>query len=173
MKDLVKLLLVGSMIPLLSGCGSISDAIDDAIGSILKFNDTDYAIPDNDDVTGVTSAIDITTSGIASLSKVRVTVKITHPQSGDLKIVLESPLGTEVILSENNGDAGDDVNVLFYDDADKHITDGDVPLEHRYIPQELLENFNGESPVGVWKLHVYDTQASNTGTLTYWGLYFE
>ena len=169
MKRVIYIATIGVAAFFLSGCGGITEALH----SILKFSNTEYAIPDNDAETGATSHIDITTSGIVSLSKVRVKVKVTHPRSGDLKIVLESPAGTLITLSENNGGSGDDIDILFDDDADTAVTSGDIPLGNKYIPEMLLSNLNTENPVGVWRLHVYDTHAGDTGTLTYWGLYFD
>jgi len=173
MKKIVRMFFIGSVMVFVNGCGSIADGIEDAMHSILKFNDTHYSIPDNDSVVGATSEIDITTSGIAALANVRVSVEVIHPRSGDLKIVLESPHHTQVLLSENRGGDGENIDILFDDDADRTIDSGDVPLGDKYVPEELLSHFDGENPVGVWKLHVYDTQAGNTGTLTHWALFFD
>ena len=45
------------------------------------------AIPDND-MTGVSSSIDVAGSGVRQVDFVEVTVTITHPASGDLELVL-------------------------------------------------------------------------------------
>jgi subtilisin-like proprotein convertase family protein len=102
-----------------------------------------------------------------------VTVRITHPNVGDLTITLVAPNGTRVFLSEGNGGAGDNyTNTTFDDEAAVGITAGAAPFSGTYRPEGWLGTFDNANPNGTWRLEVYDGVRKNTGTLVNWSLAF-
>jgi kexin len=106
------------------------------------------AIPDNN-ATGVTSAISIGNSGIRHIEWVDVTFGASsHPYSGDLRIVLTSPSGTEQILAE------------------PHF------CSSRCTPYDGwrfgIAHYLDEPADGVWKISVQDLRAADTGVFQSW-----
>ena len=103
----------------------------------------DAAIPDNNP-TGASSTIDVSTTGTVKSLSVQVT--IDHSYVGDLVVSLSKD-GTTTKLYEGNGEGGSGLDETF-----------DVKA------------FNGKSLAGAWKLTVVDTAEVDTGTLTSWSL---
>jgi subtilisin-like proprotein convertase family protein len=102
-----------------------------------------------------------------TINDVNATISISHNKISEVEIYLKSPTGTILTLSAGNGGSGADyANTVFDDAASVNITDGSPPFTGSYIPEELMENLNGENPNGTWSLRVVDTVVGNgTGTL--------
>ncbi len=141
-------------------------------------SDTPIPIPD---LGSITSAI--TVSGIsAPLGQVKVAVYLTHSYDYDLRLTLISPQGTNIVLSSNNGGAGqnygaacdDPTNMtVFADSAPGSIDSASAPFVGTFSPEQPLSSLFGASGSGVngvWKLLVQDQVQFNTGTLQCWGL---
>ncbi len=116
-----------------------------------------------------------------------VETNITHTNSGDLDITLQSPQGTVVTLTSDNGTIYDDVfagtdwndlkNLL--GGALPYMFNDDLATDHQYMdltvamdlaPEESLAAFNGEDPIGVWILTISDDKAGDGGMLNSWKL---
>ncbi|TDU43282.1 putative secreted protein (Por secretion system target) [Gelidibacter sediminis] len=92
------------------------------------------------------------------VTDVEVKVNIQHDWVRDLKLVLVSPEGTSIILTNNNGlpEAKNYTNTVFDQQATDSITNGTAPFTGSYIPEENLSQLNGEMSGGQWKLNVID-----------------
>ena len=113
---------------------------------------------------GATYTSTITMVDDIAVLDVDVTIDIAHTYDWDLVISLQSPAGTEVELTSNNGGSGDDYSVtVFDDDAATSITTGTAPFNGTFQPEELLSAFNGESVQGDWTLKVEDTFQGDGG----------
>ncbi|MBI2379130.1 MAG: M4 family metallopeptidase [Gammaproteobacteria bacterium] len=106
-------------------------------------NTTDVAIPDNN-ATGVTSSIDIASSGTAS--SVSVDVNIVHTYIGDLVVDLLAPNGTVFNLHNRSGGSADN------------------------LVKTYSVNTGGVARTGAWKLRVKDRAAIDTGYINSWKL---
>lgn len=104
----------------------------------------DAVIPDNDSA-GVTSTITIPTN--VSVEHVEVEFNATHPQRGQLRVVLTSPAGTQSVLAEAHSDTGSDYHWTFTSVHDW-----------------------GEQSQGNWTLTVTDLSPGATGTWDSWSL---
>lgn len=107
-------------------------------------------VPDNAP-TGVSSTLTVSGSRIARIEWVDLVFNAaSHPYSGDLRIVLTSPSGTELVL------------------ADTHFCDGRcVPYDGwRFGIAHLLD----EAADGVWKISVQDGAADDVGKVDSWQL---
>ncbi|GAB2762968.1 hypothetical protein GCM10027020_14080 [Nocardioides salsibiostraticola] len=113
---------------------------------------------------------------------------LEHSYNDDVEMTLESPVGTVVTLTTNNGGDNDDVfaGTTWDDDADHgnmvpysttpvaivtdHVfTDG--VTASRLVPEEALSAFANENPNGQWTLTIRDADhVSDTGTLDSWSL---
>ena len=121
-----------------------------ATAPIRRDSSPGLAIPDASS-NGITDEILVGPSG--TLASIAVDVKINHTFIGDLRVTLESPVGTRVRLHDHTGGATDDLDITF--------TRDNVPG---------LAAVQGEQINGSWKLHVADLLGIFTGTLVRWGL---
>lgn len=117
-------------------------------GRTFTSADTPVAVPDNS-TTGITSTVNV--SGATAGRAVRLSLAITHPYRGDLRVVLTSPAGRERVLSDRAGGSFDDL---------------------------VLENVDVSALVtgaanGAWRLRVTDGARSDVGTLNQWSITVE
>jgi len=133
----------------------------------------------------ITSTIDV--SGLTgTIWDVNALTFITHTWNADLQFTIESPSGTIVTLSTNNGSSADDVfNGTVWDDQASpggqvpYVTTAGLVTDNPYVsgvpasplaPEEALSAFIGEIPNGTWTITVVDTSSGDVGTLNAWGL---
>ncbi len=137
------------------------------------------AEPINDMAT-TTSTINV--SGLGTLlCDLNMQSFIAHNSNADLDITLESPAGTVVTIStDNGGTANDNVfnGTVWDDDAGDTNAPGaatdegyaDTVVSTPLVPEEAMGAFIGEDPNGTWILRVADDNATVTGTLASWSL---
>ncbi len=90
------------------------------------------------------------------IETVRVSVDISHSYVEDLELILESPMGTKVVLYKNQAGARNLV--------------GSFPGD--FQTYESLDAFIGEYSRGDWKLYVRDTINLVSGKLNDWSIEF-
>lgn len=146
-------------------------------------NTTPTAIPTGPGV--ITSTI--TVSGVDTyLWDVDLLTNIQHTFAADLDMTLQSPAGTIVTLSTDNGAGNDNVfdGTLWDDDANPagqvpYTTNNGVTTDHAYVnltlasplvPEENLAAFVGEDPNGTWIITISDDLAGDGGNLNQWAL---
>jgi subtilisin-like proprotein convertase family protein len=109
-----------------------------------------------------------------------------HTRPDDLRIVLESPSGTAVVLMANAGGAvpaANDTRIIFRDSAPALGNNGPLVPNNVYGPGSVYGDpdipapapagpyetefaaFTGESISGTWRLWVFDHAAGNTGQI--------
>jgi len=121
--------------------------------------------PDDGDITE--SIITVTNDVI--ISDINVTVNMNHSFAGDLEIKLVGPDNTEVILSNRNGGGGTNyTNTTFDDEAGSSIASGSAPFNGSFTPDGDLNDFNGLTSVGDWKLVITDNADGDGGALLDW-----
>jgi subtilisin-like proprotein convertase family protein len=103
------------------------------------------------------------------ISDVNVTINLNHTWDGDIEIKLVGPDNTEVMLSNLNGGSGDNyTNTIFDSSASTSIASGTPPFTGTFSPDGNLDDYNGLSSVGDWKLVVTDRADGDAGTLLDW-----
>ena len=105
------------------------------------------AIPDNTDTQGTTSTITVPRD--STIDSASVTVNITHPYIGDLKVDLVTPSGTTIVLHNRTGRGTNNISKTY--------------------TTELSDLVNAPAQ-GNWQLRVGDYSNSDTGTLVSWTL---
>jgi subtilisin-like proprotein convertase family protein len=117
--------------------------------------DTPLPIPDGGSVASVINV----PAGELKVGDLNVFVDIAHPGREAVKIVLQSPTGTTVVLKDYFGDIGN-FTPTTYDD------EGSTP------PAEPLSAVDGQDAAGDWTLTVYDIDAVpiDNGVLNSWKL---
>jgi uncharacterized repeat protein (TIGR01451 family) len=104
-----------------------------------------------------------------------VRVSLTHTWDDDLVLLLISPAGTVVTLSNRHGSDNDNyLNTVFDDEAATAIGAGYPaawpPFTGGFKPDSPLSAVRGETINGTWKLKVVDVSEEDTGTVTAFGL---
>jgi subtilisin-like proprotein convertase family protein len=106
---------------------------------------------------------------------------IDHTWDSDLDVFLQSPSGTIVELTTDNGGGGDDygnpnncnLTTRFIMSATNPITGGVAPMIGDYLPEGNLGDFNnGQDPNGTWNLLVCDDLGGDLGTVYFVQLNF-
>jgi len=130
--------------------------------------DTPIDIPDNS-FSGAISVINIVDN--KSISDVNVTVNVPHEWVGDITLRLISPLGTNVLLSANNGGEGlNYTNTIFDNDAELAISSGVAPFTGVFRPQGDLSILIGEESYGEWILKAIDGGPEDLGSIESWSI---
>lgn len=126
------------------------------------------SIPDNG--TAYT-CFPVTVTGIGNLSAsnglTSVCVDIAHTYDSELTFYLQSPDGSKVELSsENGGSSNNYTNTCFSMSAATSITTGTAPFTGSYRPEGNLGYFNnGSTANGTWYLCIIDWTAGDVGTV--------
>ena len=101
-----------------------------------------------------------------TVSDVDIGVIATHSWRGDMRITLESPLGTRVrVVNGSGGDSGDNFDVRLNDSGTQLVNtdpatgnhNTGLPLyDNNFIPDNALSAFSGENSTGTWRLEICD-----------------
>ena len=135
-------------------------------------NATPLSVPTGPGV--VTSTI--TVSGADPyLWDLNLQTSLQHTFSADLDITIQSPAGTTVTLTTDNGAGTDNVfdGTLWDDSANDPATDHlytNMVTASPLSPEEPLAAFIGEDPNGNWVLTITDDLAGDGGSLNSWSL---
>lgn len=115
------------------------------------------------------------------ITDVNIGVALRHTWRADLRIILTSPAGTNVVLMNGNGGDGDNLSDLFDDGASASITAHNAtatdstaavpPYAHAFRPLNPLSAFNGQTSAGTWTLSICDAAGADVGTFTRSDLY--
>jgi subtilisin-like proprotein convertase family protein len=147
------------------------------VGQSLTPAGLPMSIPDN--ATAATSTLAVTDNVV--LTDVNVRVQITHTWVGDLKIEIESPIGTRVTLldrpgvpASTYGCSNDDMNVTFDSASSYNLETHCANTTPWYTgvaaPFASLNTLNGQGTAGTWKLIVTDLAGGDTGAVVDWEL---
>jgi subtilisin-like proprotein convertase family protein len=123
---------------------------------------------------GVTFTTTVAGAG-TYLWDIDLTTFLTHPNCADLDLTLQSPAGTIVTITTDNGGTLDNVfNGTVWND-NVSITCADYVHTNLVAVPTLnaegrLAAFRGEDPNGIWSLKVYDDATANLGNLASWSL---
>jgi subtilisin-like proprotein convertase family protein len=122
----------------------------------------------------IQSEIVVTGLGQAMLENLEVHVDITHTWTGDLRMTLSGPDGTEVLLVNRRGGSGDDFrNTIFRADAQTTISSGRPPFRGTFRPDGNLLALQGKAVQGSWMLEIEDRARQDGGALNRWSLGFD
>jgi subtilisin-like proprotein convertase family protein len=104
-----------------------------------------------------------------TVDDVDVNLTLTHTYDGDLLILFNGPVSSQLSLSSFNGGSGQNyTNTTFDDEASIPITQGTPPYTGSFIPEHSLSNLDGISMNGDWVLRIFDNKPGNQGTLLSW-----
>ena len=139
----------GAAVELAEGWTPVAGAIETFSTATQAVN---LVIPDSN-ATGVSSTINVSGSGIDFIEFIEIQISIVHTYTGDLRIVLTSPGGTESVLAYTRVCSG---------------SCGTINTSWRYSSVRQL----GEAADGMWRLRVIDGASIDVGTFQNWRLHF-
>ena len=163
---------LGSLTVFLDANGN--GTLDSATTGLLSSSDVPKAIPDATTFTGNPSRVtsSLLVSGLTGrVTKVTVSLSVTHTFFSDLALTLISPAGIRVSLFSNVGGAGNGTESFTLDDASvSKIQGASFPFSGSYHPQVNLAGLVGDNPNGTWKLEARDFIGGDVGTINSWGM---
>ena len=107
----------------------------------------------------------------STLEDINVNFELTHTWLADLRVLLTSPDGTNIILLDQPCDDLDDVDVIFDDKGLAQSCSSLPPALSGVIkPQEKLSAFVGETINGNWTLTVEDMFSGDGGSIDSFGV---
>lgn len=116
----------------------------------------------------------VVTGRPGEIEDVDVSLDIDHSADGDLNIVLVSPSGRRIRMTQAIGAFNDNFrNTRFDDEAAQSIALGTAPYTGSFRPLDPLSDLDGESPEGLWALEVSDNRTANIGSLNRWTLHLK
>jgi len=115
-------------------------------------------IPDAS-LAGITSVINVPIVDSGFMLEVTVDIDVTHPDRGELEVLLTSPDGTVVTLHSFSGDGS--ANLI-----------GNWPASLAVDGPGSLDDYLDLSNKGDWTLSVIDPIPGNSGILNSWALHF-
>ncbi len=118
----------------------------------------DLVIP-MDDPAGIASVIEVSGAQAGTIVDLSVDVGISHPDIGELTVLLTSPAGTEVTL------------YLHSDPGTANLV-GNYPASLSVDGPGSLASFHDEGNTGSWTLTAIDALPGNNGVIDSWGLHF-
>ena len=141
-------------------------------------NTTSLAIPDGTGTstpgTTATSTISVAGSGTVN-SDFKVSFNITHPRISNLRVTLQHPDGTQIILANRpcgNSSTLANASLTYVANAPTALICGGSPVSGTFRPVGTLSNLNGKPISGDWKLLIQDYASTNIGTLDSWSINF-
>jgi subtilisin-like proprotein convertase family protein len=154
-----------------------------ALGAETYCSQEPLAVPDGLD-SALRSVVVPPTAPGTTIASVRVSVELTHPWIGDLRVVLRHPSGTEVLLVDRPGFTGaagglgfpgpwgcggNGFDVTFGDSAiiaaEEACETVGVAMVGEKRPTVALATLVGLPPSGSWDLVIEDQVAGDAGTL--------
>ena len=129
------------------------EPVDPAAGVVYGEDFPDLFIPDNKPE-GVQSQINLTGQGV--IKSIKVSVQIIHSYQGDIRLDLNSPQGTVILLHKAN-----------------RQSDNDLVETYDSVSHEALRGLVGELFAGEWSLHIKDLLPQDSGRLNHWRIEVE
>jgi subtilisin-like proprotein convertase family protein/subtilisin family serine protease len=121
------------------------------VGSAPSATDDDSAVIPDGNPQGVTKTLSLPAGTI--IRDLAVSIDVTHPAIGDLRVSLITPQGIPMTLHDQVG--GDQDNLIYTWKTQEHV---------------ILRSVRGMDCGGDWKLMVADLTSSNAGKLNRWKL---
>src|ERR1041385_8796568 len=97
-----------------------------------------------------------------------VCIDISHTYDSDISIKLQSPDGSQFMLSDRRGGADDNYTGTCFrgDGASGPVSNGTAPFTGTYMPDVNLASVNnGQNPNGTWWIIVSDQAGQDTGNV--------
>ncbi|MGU3373935.1 zinc-dependent metalloprotease [Chryseobacterium sp. M5A1_1a] len=136
------------------------------------YNDGAIAIPDGPGGSNISAprvTIPLMVNNNGTITKIKVTPAVTHPNVAHLAIGIESPVGTSALIWNRQCSGKANITASF-SDTGAAVSCASSPIQGETKSHELLSVFKGHKAQGQWKLFASDNNAGSAGTVTGWSL---
>jgi subtilisin-like proprotein convertase family protein len=103
-----------------------------------------------------------------TITQIKVTPSITHPNISQLAVGIESPVGSSALFWNRQCSGQSGITASFSDAGNALACTS--PVQGETKSNESLAIFKGHSAQGEWKLFATDNNAGSTGSITGWYL---
>jgi len=110
--------------------------------------------------------------GISSVTNVKIYVDVFHEAPADLEMIITSPSGAQVLLTQSRGCGRIFNDTFFFDEAPVPPACPTSRLEE-IRPLGELASMRGGNLLGTWTLEVADRLINNGGIIHKWGLFVQ
>ncbi|QIY90529.1 reprolysin-like metallopeptidase [Chryseobacterium gallinarum] len=129
------------------------------------------AIPDGPGGSNISAPrinVPLMVNNTGTITKIKVTPTVTHPNIRHLAIGIESPVGTSALIWNRlcNGNSG--ITASFSDTGNAVACAS--PVQGQIKSNEPLNVFKGHKAQGEWKLYASDNRPGSVGSITGWSL---
>ncbi|MEG0926108.1 zinc-dependent metalloprotease [Chryseobacterium sp.] len=104
-----------------------------------------------------------------TITKIKVTPAVTHPNVAHLAIGIESPVGTSALIWNRQCTGKSGITASF-SDTGSNVSCVSSPIQGETKSHESLSIFKGHKAQGQWKLFASDNNPGSVGTITGWSL---
>lgn len=155
----MKIRIFTAFLSIFTVCKSISQTFTSTTEVFIPDNTLVYS---NLNITGLPNKIDSTNFGLISIC-----VDVLHGYVGQLDLLLKSPAGREIKLTNNRGSNGQNFNnTCFAENGTLPVQSGVAPFLGTFIPDESINLLNnGQNPNGIWSFGVRDEIPYNVGRI--------
>ncbi|MBL3546264.1 reprolysin-like metallopeptidase [Chryseobacterium sp. KMC2] len=135
------------------------------------YSGTPVAITDGPGGANISSPIvkaPLMVSNNGTITKIKVTPTVTHPNIRHLSIGIESPIGTSALIWNRSCANNSGITATFSDAGANVVCASPVQGENKSY--ESLAIFKGHKAQGTWKLFASDNNPGSVGSITGWSL---
>ncbi len=129
------------------------------------------AIPDGPGGSNISSpkiTIPLVVNNPGTITRVKVTPAVTHPNVRHVSIGIESPVGSSALVWNRSCNNSSGITATFSDTGAAVACAS--PVQGEIKPNEPLSIFKGHKAQGTWKLFASDNNPGSVGTITGWSL---
>ncbi|WP_312299745.1 reprolysin-like metallopeptidase [Chryseobacterium sp.] len=124
--------------------------------------------PGGSDISSPVVKIPLMVNNSGTITKIKVTPAVTHPNVRHLSLGIESPVGTSALFWNRSCNTSSGITAAFSDAGSAVVCAS--PIQGDVKSYESLAIFKGHKAQGEWKLFASDNNPGSVGTITGWSL---
>lgn len=135
------------------------------------YNGASLAIPDGPGGSNISSpkvSIPLMVNNNGTITKIKVTPSVAHPNLSHLSLGIESPVGSSALIWNRTCSGNSGLTASFSDSGVAAVCAS--PVQGEVKSYESLAIFKGHKAQGEWKLFASDNNPGSVGTITGWSL---
>ncbi|REC47713.1 reprolysin-like metallopeptidase [Chryseobacterium pennipullorum] len=124
--------------------------------------------PGGSDISSPIVKIPLMVNNSGTITKIKVTPAVTHPNVRHLSLGIESPVGSSALFWNRSCNNSSGITAAFSDTGAAVVCAS--PVQGEVKSYESLAIFKGHKAQGEWKLFASDNNPGSAGTITGWSL---
>ncbi|SFN27455.1 Por secretion system C-terminal sorting domain-containing protein [Chryseobacterium oleae] len=162
---------VGNVYYAVSPSFVIDYSVTDEACTTYTYNGSPVAITDGPGGGNISSPIvtvPLMVNNTGTITRIKVTPAVTHPNVRHLSIGIESPVGSSALIWNRSCNANSGITASFSDAGNAVVCAS--PVQGETKSYETLAIFKGHKAQGQWKLFASDNNPGSAGSITGWSL---